>query len=493
MAETILWHAQDIALAVAGQLNRGAAETDPITEVVIDSRQAGSQILFIALRGERIDSHQFIPDLLKQSGGLFIVEQGHPGLDEKLCQDGRLIFVKDSLKALWDLGIASRQRAQGLIFSITGSVGKTSAKEMLAHILVEQGVTSANRGNLNNHYGAPLSCARMPAEADFGVFELGMNHAGELQELTQIVKPHIAMITQIAPAHMAFFDSLADVAHAKSEIIEGIVDGGAIILNQDAPHYDILRRKAEKEAGCRDQGLLCLTIGRDDSADAQLLSAEIIFQDQRLMTRVQAVIFGEQVTYDLGLPGAHQVMNSLAVLLACAASDKITAFCPKQPRICLTQAMASLSALSGLAGRGKIQTCPWQGGHITLIDESYNASPSAVIAAIDVLKQIPTPEGGRRIAVLGDMLEMGDQTLALHQQLDTHCDGLDLIYAIGPNMTKMLEMRPENQQGGCVLTSEDLREKLTKDLRSGDIVLIKGSLGMKMSLLVDIFQETSSA
>lgn len=493
MAETILWHARDIALAVAGRLNDGADHTDSITEIVIDSRQVGAQILFIALRGERIDSHQFIPDLLKQSGGLFIVEQDHPAIDEKQCQDPRLIFVKDSLTALWDLGIAARQRAQGLIFAITGSVGKTSAKEMLAHILAEQGVTSANRGNLNNHYGAPLSCARMPAAADFGVFELGMNHAGELQELTQIVKPHIAIITQIAPAHMAFFDSLADVAHAKSEIIEGIVDGGALILNQDAPHYDILRAKADLEAGQRDQGLLCLTIGQDNTADAQLLSAEIIFQDQRLMTRVQAVICGQQVTYDLGLPGAHQVMNSLAVLLACAAYDKIALAIPKQPKICLTQAMASLSALSGLSGRGKIQTYPWQDGEVTLIDESYNASPSAVIAAIDVLKQIPITKTGRRIAVLGDMLEMGDQTLALHQQLQTACEGLDLIYAIGPNMTKMLEMRPESQQGGCVFVSEDLREKLTKDLRSGDIVLIKGSLGMKMSLLLDIFQETSSA
>lgn len=491
MQQTALWTFAEIAAAVTGNISDQADLTQTITEIVIDSRAATAETLFIALQGERVDAHQYVPALLEKEGGIFIIHAAHI-LPEIWQSDPRLIRVEDSLIALWALGKISRKRSQATIFAITGSVGKTSTKEMLATILSQQGNCTANRGNLNNHYGAPLSCARMPRDADFGVFELGMNHAGELRELTQIVCPHIAIITYIAPAHMAFFESLADVAYAKSEIIEGVQKGGIVIINAHSPHAEILRQKVLRENKEKQKNLTLLTVGDAQECDAQLLHTSYI--DQEAVggaMQVQARILGQEINYLVPVLGMHQVMNSLAALLACASQAHFLKNKKAKKDISVLKASQNIADIQGLSGRGKICQYDWEGGHMTLIDESYNASPAAVRAAVTVLKQMPCPEKGRKIAVLGDMLEMGEASEALHLSLKPDLADIDLVFTVGPEMQKMYQTLPEKQQGACVLVSNDLREKLRNTVQPNDTVLIKGSLGMKMSVLVNAFMPLS--
>ena len=309
-------------------------------------------------------------------------------------KDAPLLVVPDVLEGLRDLARASRARSEAKVIGVTGSVGKTGTKEALRLALTPSGETHASVASYNNHWGVPLSLARCPASARFAVFEMGMNHAGEIEPLSQLVQPHVAIVTTIAPVHLEYLGSIEAIADAKAEIFRGLVAGGAAVINRDIPQYQRLARAAESV------GARVVSFGEHAKADARLITSSLHAD----CSTVQARILGADVTYKLGAPGRHVVMNSLAVLAAASLAGA-------------DLALAAL-ALAGLApptGRGARSELELPGGRALLIDESYNANPASMQAAIALLGQADVAAQGRRIAVLGDMLELGPSGAELHR------------------------------------------------------------------------------
>ena len=291
------------------------------------------------------------------------------------------------LAALVDLAHAARARLTAQVIAVTGSVGKTSTKEALRRVLGAQGQTHASAASFNNHWGVPLSLARCPATSRFAIFEIGMNYSGEIEPLVKMVRPHVAIITTVEPVHLEFFAGIEAIADAKAEIFEGVEPGGAVVLNRDNSQFARLQRRARKLGISR-----IVSFGADGKSDARLLDVSL----HAACSAVHADILGQDVTYKLGVPGRHMAMNSLAVLAAAALAGADLAL-----------AALSLSQLEPAAGRGVRRMLEMASGEATLIDESYNANPASMAAALDVLGQAAVGPHGRRIAVLGDMLELG--------------------------------------------------------------------------------------
>jgi UDP-N-acetylmuramoyl-tripeptide--D-alanyl-D-alanine ligase len=388
---------------------------------------------------------------------------------DKLVQfaaDAPLLIVNDVLEALRALARAARARSEAKIIAVTGSVGKTSTKEALKLALNAEGETHASAASYNNHWGVPLSLARLPASAKYAVFEIGMNHAGEITPLTRLVRPHVAIVTSIAPVHLEYFGTLKKIADAKAEIFSGVVPGGAAVINRDIRQYTQLA-KAAQAAGIAQ----IVSFGASAKADARLkrksLHAEV--------SCVQAKILGHDVTYKIGAPGLHLVLNSLAVLTAASLVGADLAL-----------AALALNNLKPAPGRGTRSTLRVPGGSALLIDESYNANPASMEAAIALLGQAPAGPQGRRIAVLGDMLELGSQGAALHRALagPIKASGVDLVYCSGPMMHALWEALPSGVRGGYAETSAALEPAVLAAMRDGDVVMVKGSLGSKMGPIV---------
>lgn len=450
-----LWTSADIALATQGT----ECGSFTATGVSIDSRTLEPGDLFIALRGPNFDGHQFIEKAF---------DQGASGIVSEISQGNRShVLVKDSAQAMQDLAIAARQRTKAKIIAVTGSVGKTSTKEMLRLACNAFGAVHASLGNLNNHWGVPLSLSRMPKDNRFGIFELGMNHAGEIGPLSRLVQPNLAIITEIAPAHLEFFKSVEEIADAKSEIFEGIVSGGAAILPLDNPYFKQLKRGAEKNGVAS-----ILTFGSNPGAYAQLVE----YTSDAKGASVLAEIGGERIQYRLGATGRHLAMNSVAVLAAIS-------FLQTGVR----EAASRLGQFAALMGRGlRTQITLPQGGMVELIDESYNASPASMRAALNMLAEGKPPKG-RTIAVLGDMRELGEESAKLHAALADAILGraIDRVFLCGPHMKHLWQILPEEQRGDYQRSSLDLIEKVVADLQAGDRILVKGSLGTVMAPIVD--------
>jgi UDP-N-acetylmuramoyl-tripeptide--D-alanyl-D-alanine ligase len=327
--------------------------------------------------------------------------------------------VPDTQAGLEALGRAGRARAEARIVGVTGSVGKTGTKEALRHVLAAQGSTHASAASYNNHWGVPLTLARLPRAAAYGVLELGMNHPGEIAALTRQARPHVALITLIAPAHLGHFASLDAIADAKAEIFEGLEPGGVAVLNRDDPQFERLRAGAGPHAG------RIATFGAERSADWRLLESRLDPDG----SDVVAGFGGKRIAYRLGVPGRHWVANSLAVL---AASEALGAD--------VEAAAASLATLEPPAGRGRKRTIPIGGGEALLLDESYNANPVSMRAALELLGQMP----GRRIAVLGDMLELGERGPDLHAGLAeaAQAAGVARVFCCGPLMESLFAALP---------------------------------------------------
>jgi UDP-N-acetylmuramoyl-tripeptide--D-alanyl-D-alanine ligase len=381
-------------------------------------------------------------------------------------QDAPLLIVDDVLDGLNDLATASRARAAAKIVAVTGSVGKTSTKEALRIALGKQGETHASAASYNNHWGVPLSLALMPQGAKFGVFEIGMNHAGEITPLTRLVRPHVAIVTAIAPVHLEFFGTLEKIADAKAEIFLGLEPDGAAVLNADSAQYPHLA-KAAQAAGVK----RIVAFGEHAAADARLVKVSL----QAETSTVQAHILGADVTYKLGAPGRHVVDNSLAVL---AAARLLGAD--------LALAALALADLKAPAGRGERVTLELPGGAVLLIDESYNANPTSMRAALALLAQVPMKGMGRRIAVLGDMLELGAEGAALHAGLADAVTGnaVDLVFCSGPLMKSLWDALPSERRGGYADDSAALEGEVLGAVAANDAVMIKGSLGSRMSPIV---------
>ena len=453
-----LWTAAEAAAATGGRV----AGDWTARGVSIDSRSLAPGDLFMALVGPKFDGHEFVADALKKGAAAAIVARTPRGIP----QGAPLLTVDDTMSALEDLGRAGRQRSSADVIGVTGSVGKTGTKEALKRALERQGPTFASAGSLNNQWGVPLSLARMPRDTAYGIFEMGMNHPGEIDALSRIVRPNVAVITTVEPAHLGFFSSVEAIADAKAEIFAGMEPRGAAVLNRDNPFYGRLA------AAARSRGITrVLGFGSHAEAAVKLIDCHLY----ATASAVTATVMGEVVDYCIAIPGRHWVMNSLAVLGAVkAAGGDVGA---------AAGAMASLTPLDGRGRRHKIKVA---GGTAELIDESYNASPASMRAAFAVLGAADPPPGGRRIAVLGDMLELGDEGRRLHAELAPSLAeaGVALVFTVGNDMRALYDALPKRMRGGHAGVSTEIADLVTRRLRPGDIVAVKGSFGSRMGEVV---------
>ncbi|MCW5731643.1 MAG: UDP-N-acetylmuramoylalanyl-D-glutamyl-2,6-diaminopimelate--D-alanyl-D-alanine ligase [Alphaproteobacteria bacterium] len=454
-----LWTSAEAEQATGGRAMAGWTASG----VSIDSRTLDFGDLFVALRGPNFDGHDFVRAALEKGASAAMVDR----VPEGLAPGAPLLVVPDTLAALEALGVWARRRSGARIVAVTGSVGKTGSKEALRLVLADQGETHAAFGSFNNLWGVPLTLARMPREAHFGVFEIGMNHAGEIAPLARMVRPHVAIITTIEAVHLGNFPSIEAIADAKAEIFAGLEPEGTAIFNRDNPFYDRLAAHA-REAGV---GRI-LGFGTHPEAEVRLVNSAL----HPTCSCVSADVAGQAITYKIGAPGRHWVMNSLAVLAAVRALGGD-----------LGLAGLRLADMSAPKGRGRRHHVAWPGGGFELIDESYNASPVSMRAAFEIMARLPVGPRGRRVAVLGDMLELGERSGELHAGLakDLVAAGADLVFCAGPQMRRLFESLPEKRRTLHVASAAELVEPLRAALRAGDVVLVKGSLGSRMGPVVD--------
>jgi UDP-N-acetylmuramoyl-tripeptide--D-alanyl-D-alanine ligase len=456
------------AMARAMRADCAGPLPEAIDGLSIDTRTIGRGDAFFAIKGDNRDGHDFVPSALAAGAGLAVVAAGQRAA---MAAQAPLLVVPDVLEALRDLARAARARTDAKVIGVTGSVGKTGTKEALRLALAPSGETHASAASYNNHWGVPLSLARCPQAARFAVFEMGMNHAGEIEPLTKLVRPHVAIITTVEPVHLEFFGTLEAIADAKAEIFTGIEPGGAAVLNRDNAQFSRLKASAERAGVAR-----IVTFGEHARADARLLKVSL----HPDCSTVQARILGTDVTYKLGAPGKHLVLNSLAVLAAVALADADLAL-----------AALALAKLAPPSGRGARKTLELNGGTALLIDESYNANPASMRAALALLGQAPITARGRRIAVLGDMLELGPTGADLHRALAEAAvaSGVDLVFCSGPLMRALWEALPSERRGGYADTAGALESHVLAAVRAGDAVMIKGSLGSRMGPIVQALEQ----
>jgi UDP-N-acetylmuramoyl-tripeptide--D-alanyl-D-alanine ligase len=459
---TYLWTLSDMAVAM--RADKSGALPAGITGISIDSRTVAKGDAFFAIQGDNRDGHDFVEAALKNGASVAVVARNRK---LKFAADAPLLEVDDVLDGLRDLARASRARlTSAKVIGVTGSVGKTGTKEALRLALGADGETYASVASYNNHWGVPLSLARCPANVTYAVFEIGMNHAGEITPLTALVRPHVAIVTTVEPVHLEYFGSLDKIADAKAEIFTGIEPGGTAVLNRDNSQYARLAAAAKAAKVAR-----IVTFGEDAKAESRLTR----FSLQPDSSTVEADILGQHVTYKLGAPGKHLVLNSLAVLTAAVLVGADLAL-----------AALALDRLKPATGRGARMTLKLPNGSALLIDESYNANPASMRAAIALLGQAAIGRQGRRIAVLGDMLELGDQGDDLHRALAAPLEAanVDLVYCSGPQMRALWEALPSSRRGGYAETAAALESSVLDAIRDGDAVMVKGSLGSKMGPIV---------
>jgi UDP-N-acetylmuramoyl-tripeptide--D-alanyl-D-alanine ligase len=440
-----LWSSAEAENATLGKASKRFA----VNGLSIDTRTLKEGDLFVALKGDNRDGHDFVRAAFDAKAGAALVTHRPNHVD------GPLLTVANTQRGLEDLARAARARSRAKIVAVTGSAGKTTTKEILRHALNGLGRTHASAASYNNHWGVPLSLASLPQEAEYGVFEIGMNHFGEIRNLVSFVRPHVALITTIAPAHLEFFGTCDSIADAKSEIFEGLVSGGAALIPADSVFADRLSARAV-------QAKVSRIVRFGNSGEAKLLS----FTPEGEGMRLRADILGCAVDCLVGAPGAHIAVNAVGALAAVALMDGD-----------VLNAAAGLKDFTALKGRG----ARFLSGDVTVIDESYNANPASMAAALALLGAAKT----RKIAVLGDMLEMGpgDHHAALAKPIAAA--NTDLVFASGREMKALWEALPPARRGAYAENSAALAPHLLMALKPGDTVLVKGSNGARMSVIVD--------
>jgi UDP-N-acetylmuramoyl-tripeptide--D-alanyl-D-alanine ligase len=464
MKQEPLW--SGLALVGALQARVSGALARAATGVSIDTRTLEPGDLFVAIKGEARDGHDFVRAAFEKGAAAAVVDEAHAA---ELAGAGPLFVVRDVQRSLEYLGMRARDRTGAFVAAITGSVGKTSTKDMTRLMLSRFGETHASVASYNNQWGVPLTLARMPAATRYGVFELGMNHAGEIAGLVAQVRPHVAVITRVAAVHLEHFDSVEGIADAKAEIFSGL-DGGVAIINRDDDHYARLAEAAAARAAH------VFDFGESESAQARLVSYAQIGEG----CEVEAEILGRRLTYRIGAPGKHIALNSLAALLIALVFD-----------IDLEKAAGTLADFAPPSGRGQRETLAIDHGDFTLIDESYNANPTSMRAAFQLLGATTPGVGGRRIVVLGDMLELGPQGGELHAALapDLIDAKIDLLFTAGPLMSRLYYAAPEAMRAAHRATALELEEAALAAIRPGDVVMVKGSNGSRMSRIVAAAKE----
>ncbi|NOX39211.1 MAG: UDP-N-acetylmuramoyl-tripeptide--D-alanyl-D-alanine ligase [Alphaproteobacteria bacterium] len=472
---TALWSAAD-AFAATGGKTSGEWSASGIS---IDTRSLERGDLFIALKDAR-DGHDFVSAALARGAAAAMVSR----VPEGLAPDAPLLIVNDVQTALEALATAARARSGAKVIAITGSVGKTSTKDMLAHVLARQGATHAAAMSLNNHWGVPLTLARMPEKTEFAVIEVGMNHPGEISPLAKLARPNVALITTVAEAHMAAFHSVHEIAKAKAELLDGLEAVGRAILNHDNEYFDFLATQA------RAAGAQITSFGADAQADYRLKSYRV----HGVGTIVEAEIGGELTAFKIGAPGRHLAMNALAVLGAVAAVGADIAIAGLD--------LADWQPPAGRGARHWIALDPVEANlRLELIDEAYNANPVSMEAALEGLAATSPVDGigrvnhGRRLAFLTDMLELGADEAEKHRSLAVlpSIEKLDLVHTAGVLMKQLHLALPPEKRGEWHDSAKKLAERAHHLLDAGDVVMVKGSKGSRASLVVDAIKKLGRA
>lgn len=484
-APTPLWTRAEIAEALAtlnGGVQIDGAADFTLSGIAVDSRAVVSGDLFVARMGEVADGHSYLAKAFAAGAAAAFVRKDYVRPETPEAAGWHLIHVDDPDAALIALGQAARARFTGKVIAVTGSAGKTGTKEMLATALGALGKTHASQKSFNNHVGVPLTLALMPRDAAYAVIEMGMNHTGELSQLTKQVRPHIAIITTIEPAHIEHFGSIEKIADAKAEIFEGLMADTAgnapvAILNSDNPMFTRL-----KSAASQNPLLRVLAFGEDDHADTRLIDCALHADS----SKITADVSGDLVRMRLNIPGKHIAQNALAVLTAI-----------KMTGGSLPKAVAALESAQAGGGRGARIALMIDGSPppVILIDESYNANPGSMRAALDTFAMTEPAAGGRRIAVLGDMLELGKDGPRLHAELANavlHAK-VDQLFCCGPQMEALYQTLPPAWHGAHTSDSKALVAPLLAAIKPGDVILVKGSLGSKMAYIVEALQALSTA
>ncbi len=463
-----LWTAEALAAATGGTLS--GAWPGGITGISIDTREIRPGELFVALLGENRDGHAFVADAFARGAAAALVSHPPPGAPAEAA----LLTVGDTLEGLRGLARAARARMAGTVIAVTGSVGKTSTKDMLRAMAATQARTHAAERSFNNHWGVPLTLARMPAETEIAVLEIGMNHAGEITPLTRLARPNVAMVTAVRAVHLEFFDSVEGIADAKAEIFLGLEPGGRAVINADCPH------RARLEAAARAQGAEILTFG----TTGDVVPEHVALHGET--TVVRARLGPRHLLFRIGAAGRHLAQNACGALAAAAAAGLDPA------RAAL--ALPGFHAPAGRGARARILLGPaGMDGQVTLIDESFNANPASMRAAFEVLAAAEVDDDvgriarGRRIAFLGDMLELGDEAEALHAGLaeTPEIQGLDTVHCCGPLMRALHEALPKAQRGIWAADSDALAARAGRLVDAGDVCMVKGSKGSRMGPVLD--------
>ncbi len=459
-----LWSLEELVAASGGEADVGGTTSDKISGISIDTRTITPGDLFVALQDQR-DGHEFVGAAFHAGAGAALVARTY----ERQADDGVLIRVDDTLAGLEAIGRAARDRlrSDARVAAVTGSVGKTGTKDMLQAAFSRVGNTHAAVKSFNNHWGVPLTLARTPRETKYAVYEIGMNHAGEITPLVAMVRPHVAIVTTVEPVHLEFFDSVDDIARAKAEIFSGIVSGGTAVINRDNAYADVLIDAAEAH------GAKVVTFGQSEGADVCALMLSLSSDRSNVIVSLSG---RETLDLEVGAPGAHVAHNALGVVAVLRAADAD-----------LSRAVPALADLAAAPGRGAREYIKAADGRdILVIDESYNANPASVRAALAALSSVPREAFGRRIAVLGDMLELGEASGELHVELVEAIAAaeVDLVFASGPNMRLLYEALPETCRGAWAEASTGIAAKLVETVQGGDAVMVKGSLGSRMAPLV---------
>jgi UDP-N-acetylmuramoyl-tripeptide--D-alanyl-D-alanine ligase len=457
-----LWTGQDMVDAMNARPFNGLPAA--VTGISIDSRTLRPGDAFFAITGDKMDGHDFATAAAAAGASVLVISEN------KLPALGRLtvpmMIVSDVLEALSRLGVAARARTRARIIAVTGSAGKTTTKEVLRHALSHTGTVHASTASFNNHWGVPLTLARMPENVRYGIFEIGMNHPGEITPLTKMVRPHIAIVTLIAAAHLGNFKNLNEIVHAKAEIFSGVGPAGWALLNRDDAKYAMLQKLAKKAGVKQVAGF-----GEHERSEVRLLNAKYLDDCSTITARV----FGEEIAAKIGVPGRHMVQNVLAVL---GAAHIIGAD--------MTRVSHALASLEPETGRGRRHVLEVEGGTFTVIDESYNANPASMGAALDLLASASVGSRGRRIAVLGDMLELGEHSRGLHEELAEPIAkaGVDRLYLAGPEMAVLKDAVPNDLYCEYEKTAEALTDSVVGVPHPGDVIMIKSSNGIGFSRIV---------
>ena len=430
-----------------------------------DSRTIVPGNIFLALSGDRYDGHNYVDEAFNNGASAAIISRKIESIENK-----NFLLVSDTFDALKDLAIHSRNTTKAKIIAITGSVGKTTTKELLYLSLKNQFKVFKSEGNLNNHIGVPLSMARMPVESDFAIFELGMNKSGEIRNLSNLLKPNYSLITSVEAAHLEFFKSIDSIADAKSEIIEETQKNGVAILNKDSAYFEKLFLKAKRNE------LKVISFSTKEKSDVKLVN-HISHEDYSC---VKINIFDQLIAVKIGVPGDHFVQNALSVLalVYSVGGD-------------LSLAGICLADIKPVVGRGNRVELKINDGKAILIDESYNASPASMRLALQTLGKIKKNKHSRKIAVLGDMLELGEESVTFHESLmsDITKSGIDIVFSSGKYMHYLNKILPDNIKKFWSLDISELTNLIISELKPDDIIMLKGSHGSKINLIVNKLED----